>query len=157
MAVARFQTFCLPILAVLLCAAAYGQLSTSSITGSVRDATGSVIPEATVSLRNVDTAVQRQTVTNLAGNYVFLNIQPGRYTLEASRSGFNKSSIAPFTLEVNQTATFDFSLSVGGVEQSVPSRRSPATSKPRRRKWVLWSAASRLSISRSTAGTSHSS
>src|SRR6266436_3900589 len=94
------------VLAALLSAAVYAQLSTSSITGTVRDSSGSVIPGASVSLRNVNTAVERQSVTNDSGNYVFLNIQPGRYTLEAVRPGFSKSVIAPFTLEVNQTATF---------------------------------------------------
>ena len=115
----RLRTIRLFALATLLLATLYGQLSTSTINGTVRDTSGSVVPEANVLLRNVDTGVERQTVSNGAGNYLFLSIQPGKYTLEATRPGFNKSVIAPFTLEVNQTATFDFNMKVGGVEQSV--------------------------------------
>ncbi|HWB95732.1 MAG TPA: TonB-dependent receptor, partial [Bryobacteraceae bacterium] len=103
----------------LFVTALYGQLSTSSVTGTVRDTSGSVIPGTSVTLRNVETGVDRSTVTNDAGNYLFLSILPGRYTLEASKDGFSKSSLAPFTLEVNQTATLDFNLRVGGVEQTV--------------------------------------
>ncbi|HZT32656.1 MAG TPA: TonB-dependent receptor [Bryobacteraceae bacterium] len=116
---ARLCILRLSVLAALFCAAVYGQLSTSSLNGTVRDTSGSLVPGASVVLRNVDTGVERQTVTNDAGNYVFLNIIPGKYTLEAVKQGFSKSSLAPFTLEVNQTATFDFSLKVGGVEQTV--------------------------------------
>src|SRR6476620_5030327 len=63
---------------------AFGQISTASINGTVRDATGSVIPEATLILTNVDTAVKKHTVSNAVVAYVFLNVAPGQYTLEAS-------------------------------------------------------------------------
>src|SRR5262245_40441538 len=97
----------------------YGQLSTASVNGTVRDASGSVVPEAAVVLRNVDTGVERHAVSNLAGNYVFVNIPPGSYTLEAGRFGFSTTRLNRFTLAVNQTATFDFALTVGAVEQSI--------------------------------------
>jgi hypothetical protein len=97
----------------------YGQLSTASINGTVRDATGSLVPDAAVVLRNLETTVERRTLSNDAGNYVFLNIPPGNYTLEASKAGFSTNRLSQFTLAVNQTATFDFTLSVGAVEQSV--------------------------------------
>jgi outer membrane receptor protein involved in Fe transport len=99
--------------------ALYAQLSTSSINGTVRDSTGSVIPEAVVVLRNVDTGVERQSLTNASGTYVFLNIIPGTYTLDTSKAGFSKTSLEPFTLVVNQTSTFDITLSLGAVQQSV--------------------------------------
>src|ERR1700730_11893779 len=106
-------------LTALVWASCYAQLSTSALNGTVRDASGSVVPDANIVLRNFDTGVERQTVSNESGNYVFLNIQPGKYTLDASRPGFTKSSRAPFVLQVNQTATIDFSMSVGNVEQTV--------------------------------------
>ncbi|MGH9632732.1 MAG: TonB-dependent receptor domain-containing protein, partial [Bryobacteraceae bacterium] len=97
----------------------FGQLSTATVTGVVRDTTGSVIPQSALILRNVDTGVERRTETNDAGNYVFLNVPPGRYTLETSKPGFRTQSVQAFTLVVNQTATFDTTLDVGSVEQSV--------------------------------------
>src|SRR5215471_16288907 len=86
----------------------YGQLSTASINGTVRDATGSLVPDAAVVLRNLETTVERRTLSNDAGNYVFLNIPPGNYALEASKAGFSTNRLSQFTLAVNQTATFDF-------------------------------------------------
>src|SRR5262249_41613974 len=76
-------------------------------------------PDARVVLRNTQTGIERNTVTNAAGTFVFLNVPPGTYTLEMSKAGFNVEKIAPFTLEVNQTATFDGALTVGSVQQSV--------------------------------------
>jgi hypothetical protein len=98
---------------------AYGQLSTASVNGTVRDASGSVIPGALVVLRNQDTGVGRQAVTNDAGNYVFLNILPGAYTLEASKTGLSTQRLQPFQLSVNQTATLDFTLAVAAVSETV--------------------------------------
>ena len=57
-------------------------------------------------------------MSNSAGNYVFLSITPGQYTLRAEAPGFEVSK-APFTLEVNQTATFDLSMQVGTVQQTL--------------------------------------
>ena len=98
---------------------ARAQVSTASITGTIRDATGSAVPEAVIILRNPSTGVDRSTSSNTAGNYAFLSVSPGAYTLSSEKTGFASSSIQPFTLAVNQTATFDFTLTVGAVQQSV--------------------------------------
>ena len=97
----------------------YAQLSTASVTGIVRDSTGGVIVGANGVLRNVDTGVERTTVSNSAGNYLFLNVNPGRYTLEMHGAGFKSSRVSEFTLAVSQAATFDITLEVGGLEQTV--------------------------------------
>jgi outer membrane receptor protein involved in Fe transport len=118
---ARLVTFC--ILGILLLpfipSKAVAQLSSASITGVVRDSTGSVIPEVKLTLQNVDTSVERSTVSNSAGNYVFLSITPGRYTLQAEAAGFDVAKIPQFTLDVNQTATVDLALRVGALQQTV--------------------------------------
>jgi hypothetical protein len=116
----RFALFCTYVVTVTaFVPAAYGQLYTASINGTVRDASGSVIPNANLVLTNVGTTVERRTTSNDAGIYVFRYIEPGTYTLEASNAGFATKKLSPFTLVVNQTATFDFSLSVSPIEQSV--------------------------------------
>ncbi|HWB97464.1 MAG TPA: carboxypeptidase-like regulatory domain-containing protein, partial [Bryobacteraceae bacterium] len=99
--------------------AIYAQLSTASVNGTVQDSSGSAITEAVVTLRNVGTNIQRETTTNTAGNYVLLNLPPGTYVLTAAKSGFGTTTVAPFTLAVNQTATFNLSLNVESVQQSV--------------------------------------
>jgi len=98
---------------------ANAQLSAGSVTGIVRDASGSVVASASVTLRNVDTAIQHTTVSNDAGNYVFLNIGPGRYALEASAAGFATQKVAEFVLAVNQTASIDIALKVGSQSEVV--------------------------------------
>src|SRR5438034_6371487 len=100
----------LSVFAAIAPRSTWAQVSTASINGTVRDSSGSAIPEAKVTLHNIDTAVERTTTTNLAGAYVFLNVAPGTYTLEVSRVGFNGEKISSFTLEVNQTATLDATL-----------------------------------------------
>src|SRR5882724_4433059 len=104
------------VLYLLASAVAYGQLSTATLTGVVRDSTGAVVPEASVIIRNAATTSERRTVTNSAGNYTFLNITPGRYTLETTASGFRPNKVAEFELQVNQTMTQDTILEVGTLE-----------------------------------------
>jgi len=98
---------------------AKAQLSAGSVTGIVRDASGSAIADASVTLRNVDTTIERKTVSNDAGNYVFLNLGPGKYALEATAPGFATKRIAEFILAVNQTASIDISLQVGSQSEVV--------------------------------------
>src|SRR5258708_1886204 len=98
---------------------AKAQLSAGSVTGIVRDASGSAIADASVTLRNVDTTIERKTVSNDAGNYVFLNLGPGKYALEATAPGFATKRIAEFILAVNQTASIDVSLQVGSQSEVV--------------------------------------
>ena len=98
---------------------ALAQSSTASVKGTVRDASGSVIPAADVVLTNPQTNVERKAVTNDVGAYVFLNIIPGEYRLQASKAGFKTSKQSEFSLAVNQTATYDFTMDVGEITQEV--------------------------------------
>ena len=95
------------------------QTSSASITGTVRDTSGSVIPAAILVLRNAGTSVELRTSSNEVGVYTFLNVNPGGYTLETSKPGFRTTKLSAFTLAVNQTATLDQILEVGSVEQTV--------------------------------------
>src|SRR5207247_7837885 len=72
---------CLITILVFSTVTALAQLSTASLNGVVRDSTGAVVAKASVTLRNSDTGVERNTITNDAGTYVFSDINPGRYTL----------------------------------------------------------------------------
>jgi len=98
---------------------ANAQLSAGSVTGIVRDASGSAVADASVTLRNVETTIERRTVSNDAGNYVFLNLGPGKYALEATAPGFATKRVAEFILAVNQTASIDISLQVGSQSEVV--------------------------------------
>src|ERR1051326_9409289 len=73
--------------------ALYAQISNASINGTVRDATGAGVPETAILLRNTATGVETRTITNDQGIYIILNILPGNYTLEASKSGLDRKSV----------------------------------------------------------------
>ena len=103
----------------LMSPVAIGQQATATINGVVKDQTGAAIPNARVDLTNVNTAVVRTTTTNNDGVYAFPSVVPGAYTLQASAAGFTTVKQAETTLQVNQTATFDFQLKVGGTQQNV--------------------------------------
>jgi outer membrane receptor protein involved in Fe transport len=103
---------------------AIGQLSTATLTGVVRDSSGAVVPNAQVVLKNVQTNVERRSVSNSTGSYTFLNVTPGRYTLETTAQGFRPNRVAEFDLSVNQTMTQDTTLEVGALEQAVEVQAS---------------------------------
>ena len=112
------------LLVAVLClflatAALYAQISNASINGTVRDATGAVVPETVILLRNTATGVESRTITNDQGIYIILNILPGNYTLEGSKPGFSTNRLEPFNLVVNQRSVFDFALTVGKVQDSI--------------------------------------
>lgn len=95
------------------------QSSTASINGTVKDASGSIVPAAEVALTNTQTNVERKAISNAVGVYAFLNIIPGEYRLQAAKTGFKTSKQSAFTLNVNQTATFDMTLEIGEISQEV--------------------------------------
>lgn len=99
--------------------AALAQQASASVNGVVTDPTGAAIASAQVELTNVNTAVTRTTTANIDGTYVFLNVVPGAYTMRASAQGFSTITQPPTTLEVNQTATFDFHMKVGARQESI--------------------------------------
>lgn len=98
---------------------AVAQQSTAGLTGTVRDSSGTIVIDSELTLQNVATGVARKTLSNSAGNYVFVNVQPGNYVLEARKNGFELNHVQPFTLAVNQTATIDILLRIGSLTQSV--------------------------------------
>lgn len=100
-------------------ALAHAQLSNASVNGAIRDSAGGLVPGTTIRLQNVQTGVERTAESNEAGNYVFLNVPPGEYLIEAQKTGFRQIRTERFVLEVNRTATFDLTLEVGQVEQTV--------------------------------------
>jgi Carboxypeptidase regulatory-like domain len=91
---------------------AFAQTS-GSITGEVKDQSGAVAPNASVTVTNSETNVARSTVTNAAGIYSFPDLTPGIYQERVVASGFATIVKTNIELQVQQTARVDFSLSVG--------------------------------------------
>jgi hypothetical protein len=104
------------LMIALLAAPVSAQTTQASVHGNVHDKTNASVVGATLTLVNVETHVASTTVTNATGDYLFVNINPGTYTLEASFTGFSPEKVKPFQLQVNQTSTLDFSLAVGSKD-----------------------------------------
>lgn len=104
---------------LLMASAAYCQQSSATINGTIKDSSGAVVEGAEITLTNLNTTVSRATVSNSAGNYVFIDILPALYTMKITKAGFGSITQEQITLSVNQTATYDFTLSVGATQQSI--------------------------------------
>jgi len=118
---ARFSLFFALLFGIVLLlspSSAAAQLSSAAINGMVRDTTGAVVNGADIVLRDVSTGTERKAASNTAGNFAFIDVAPGSYTLAVSKPGFSTARQTAFVLYVNQTATFNFALAVGSqVEQ----------------------------------------
>ncbi|MEZ5354845.1 MAG: TonB-dependent receptor [Bryobacteraceae bacterium] len=107
------------LLAGVFTVSASAQSITASITGTVTDVTGAAIPNAKVIATNEGTSITYTVQTNGSGVYNLPFLPVGRYNAVAENAGFKKSTLGPFTLEVNQIARIDFKMEVGELTQSV--------------------------------------
>ncbi len=110
-----------PAIALNLAApAAYGQASSSSdAAGKVTDASGAVVPGATVHLINTGTGAERTSTTNDAGEWSIPNVPPATYKLRVEKPGFKASEIPALPVEIGKTANGSVTLAVGGASETV--------------------------------------
>ncbi|MEO6802467.1 MAG: carboxypeptidase regulatory-like domain-containing protein, partial [Granulicella sp.] len=95
------------------------QSTTGDVVGTIMDATGSVVPGATVVLTNMDTQEKRTLTTDATGQYVFTLLKPNHYSVSVTRTGFKKSTINPFALAAGDRAREDSTLEVGAENEVV--------------------------------------
>lgn len=93
--------------------------ATGSVTGTVQDASGAVIPGAKVKLLQLATNQSRSQTTNEAGNYTFPSVPPGVYKLTVSVSGFQTAVVPSIQVQVAKSFNVDVTLQVGPVAQTV--------------------------------------
>lgn len=113
--------FALVLLAVLLSfdIAATAQGTTSRVTGIVTDGSGAAVTGATVTLKNDGSGVTLTSETSSSGAYVFDLIQAGSYTVTVEKQGFKKYVSSKNTVLINQPATINILLEVGGISETV--------------------------------------
>ena len=93
--------------------------TSGEITGEVRDPSGAVAPNASVTVTNAATNISRSTVTNSSGVYSFPDLVPGAYQVKVMATGFDTVVKTGIELQVQQTARIDFNLKVGQSTQTV--------------------------------------
>lgn len=104
---------------LLLAIACYGQYDSASVLGTVTDASGSAVPNVTLTLENKQTGVRRTATSDDSGNYTFLSAPIGQYTVTAQGTGFKQSASPQFTVEVGARQRVDLKLELGDVQQTV--------------------------------------
>lgn len=105
-----FVLFCLPLMA---------QENVATVTGTVADESGGIIPGVEVTLTNVDTGSQRTALTNDSGIYAFNGVPVGSYSLTASMAGFKTLEQTGMRSVAGETLTLDVKLSVGQVTDTI--------------------------------------
>lgn len=108
------------ILALLLWGGvANAQNSRGSILGHVQDSSGAAVPNTKVTLINSGTGVSSSFSTTATGDFVFVNVIPGTYSLKVEANGFKSASSAGLILQVDQTLRQNFTLQIGDVAEHV--------------------------------------
>ena len=111
-----------PVLAILLAlgvSTAVLAQSTAALRGTVLDPQGAAVPKAKVTVRNIQTGVERTTETDEAGIFRVASLPVGTYRLEIHREGFQTLVVADLKLDVSTTVSQTFELKVGEVTQTV--------------------------------------
>src|SRR6266508_3483486 len=93
--------------------------STATLSGTVTDAQGGVMPGAQILVVNEGTGAERNTVSDSSGEYRVPALPPGDYRLEVRLSGFQTSLVKAIRLEVAQTRVQNVRLAVGGLAEEV--------------------------------------
>ncbi len=106
------------------------QTAVGEVNGAVADKSGGIVSGATVKLTNQATGIVDQTKTNSDGHFVFINVKPGAYTIDAEAAGFKSTRVGGFTVGVDQTVTQVVRLELGAVTETVSVRAQGAMLEP---------------------------
>src|SRR5450755_788390 len=93
--------------------------TTSAISGSVTDRTGSPVAGASISLAGTDTGVKRGSETDGNGHFGFPLLKPGAYTVQVSAPGFEEQRSRPISAALGSTQSIDFVLEIQSLKQTV--------------------------------------
>jgi Carboxypeptidase regulatory-like domain/TonB dependent receptor-like, beta-barrel len=121
------------IFATLFCflapAGAFAQGALGTITGTVTDSTGAVIPDAAITITQVDTGITRKISSSSAG-YYRISVPPATYRIETTKEGFKASIVDNVIVPVAQVVTQNITLQVGQLRQTVTVSSAPPLLTP---------------------------
>jgi len=97
----------------------FAQTATATLVGRAFDQTNAALPGVKITLTQTATGQQRTVISDESGDYVFLLLPAGQYTLTAERDGFQKLVRREFDLQVDQRASLDLPLQAGQITETV--------------------------------------
>lgn len=100
-------------------ASAAGQAVNGTLLGAITDSSGAAVAGATVTIRETNTSVVRDTLTNESGNYTFPTLTPGTYDVTVEKVGFRKAIRQTVEVLVNTTVRVDLQIAPGTVSEEV--------------------------------------
>ena len=103
----------------------FSQADTGSITGTVTDASGAVVPGVKVSIVAAATNQRQDVTTDGAGRYSSGPLRPGEYRVEAELAGYKRLVNKSIVLQVQEAAVMDLTMEVGGVHEVVTVTTAP--------------------------------
>src|SRR3984957_7202780 len=110
------------VVSLLLASVVYAQIRSSTVTGTLKDATGAVVAGAQGALTNEDTNITTNTKTTDAGEFTFPYLQGGLYVLSVNVVGFVPYRETGMRVETNQTIRIDVNLKVGAVASAMEGK-----------------------------------
>ncbi|HEV2278472.1 MAG TPA: carboxypeptidase regulatory-like domain-containing protein [Acidobacteriaceae bacterium] len=110
---------------LLLSRAAFAQVDEGSVTGTVTDTSGAVVPNAQVTLLNTDQGITLETRTGAAGSYTFSPVRAGHYTITVTAQGFATTTQSNLTVQVASPLTANIQLKVGQASETVRVTEAP--------------------------------
>jgi hypothetical protein len=91
----------------------------ATVLGTVKDPSGLLVAGGKVTLANQTNGIQQTTTTDPNGDFQFLNVRIGEYTLTAEKEGFKAATADRFTVTVNSRQRVDLTLQVGATSEKV--------------------------------------
>ena len=114
-----FAAFLVCVVCLVSAHSAFGQATTGTISGTVQDVQGGIVPGATVNVRNLDTNISRSLTTGEDGRFRFPGLPVGPYELTVEHTGFARYVRGPIILLLNQDAVVNPALEVAGATEKV--------------------------------------
>jgi hypothetical protein len=114
-----FLAFVVLVFSPLLLVTAHAQVAGATLSGTVSDQSGGVVPQAAISIKNIATGITRSSTTSTAGFYSVPNLLPGTYEIRAAAQGFASEVQMGVTLTVGEQQVLNFTLQVGQISQTV--------------------------------------
>src|SRR5882762_2767488 len=103
----KLRQFLILIIAVLVAVPLAAQTVTGTMRGSTTDRSGGTLPGVTITIRNVETGLERIVTTDKSGTYNAPFLQIGRYNVQAELSGFGSMRRKDVRVDLNQTIVQD--------------------------------------------------